>query len=341
MSSIKPIDTSKIKKILIIQLQPFGDVFIATSPLEALKKHIPQAEIYFLVYKPYHKVLENHPYIDHIIAINKGKGWKYYINRITTFFHIYKQHFDIVIDQQTNPNTQIISFLSGARHRIGTMRGQFAFVYNHKVPRGKAKYSGCSKFDLLSPLGISEQPFKYYYHIKDKAHHYIQEWLNNFGLTNKDFIIFSPGSPETWKKWRGTYYAALGDLIWKELGLQIVLLWAKSEYEDCYAITELMVHKPLLAPETDLNQAMALLCKTKLLVCNDGGLNHISCATETPTIAIFGCTNPVHWSPATVFTHHRHLYNTDSQKRKDDNFGITPEDVVREIRDFLKLGIQN
>jgi len=335
MSSIKPIDTLKIKKILIIQLQPFGDVFISTSVLEVIKRHIPEVEIYYLAYEPYHKVLQNHPYIDHIIAVEKGKGIKYYINRLKTFYSINRLHFDLVIDNQNNPNTQIISFLSGARHRIGWSHGQYAFLYNYKVTKGKARYHGSQKFDLLLPLGILEQPFKYYYHIREESIQYISEWLISTELNERDFVVFSPGSPVAWKKWGLGHYAALGDLIWGEFGLPVVLLWAKSEYADCCAISDSMLHKPIMAPETDLNQAMALLKQAKLLVCNDGGLNHLSCATETNTIAIFGRTNPVHWSPASVFSHHHHLFNANYQKDLDDSFAITPEDVINKMKEIL------
>jgi len=336
MSSIKPIDTSKIKKILIIQLQPFGDVFISTSITEAIKRHIPHAEIYYLAYKPYYNVLLNHPYIDHIIPVEKGTGFKYYINRVKTLYSINRLRFDLVIDLQNNPNTQIITFLSRAKYRVGWEYGQYAFLYNYKATKGKARYHGSQKFDMLLPLGIPEQPFKYYYHITEGSIQYINNWLSNVGLREQGFLMFSPGSPVVWKKWGLDHYSALGDLIWEEFRLPIVLLWAKSEYEDCCVICDNMTHKPIMAPETDLNQAMALLKQAKLLICNDGGLNHISCAIETKTIAIFGHTNPIHWSPTSVFSHHQHLFNANYQKELDDSFGISPEDVMKKIMEFLK-----
>jgi len=335
MSNINQIDTSSIKKILIIQLKPFGDVFITTSTLEAIKKHLPHAEISYLVYKPYHNVLYKHPYIDHIIDVDKGKGWKYYQNRIKTFYKINRMHFDLVIDHQNNVNTQIITLLSKAKYRLGWSHGRYAFVYNFKIHKGKARYHGSQKFNMLAPLGIPEQPFKYYYHITDESYSYIDKWMSYEGLNDRDFVVFSPGSPVPYKKWGLKYYAMLGDLIQTEYKLPIVLLWAKNEYIDCCAIDELMRYKPIMAPVTDLNQGMALLTKAKLLVCNDGGLNHISSATETTTIAIFGGrTSPVSWSPAQVFSHHHHLYNPDN-KKGDDSFGISPEEVIKKIKEIF------
>jgi len=261
MPNIKPIDISRVKKILIIHLQTFGDTIIATSILEALSKHMPQAEISWLVYKPYQTVLYKHPYIKDIISVPKGVGWRYLLNRITTFSKISVMHFDMVIDLQNNPNTQIITLLSLAKYRIGYSDGQYAFVYNYKVTRGPYRFMGCQKFDFLTPFGIPEQPYKYYYHIFKESVQYIEEWLNNTGLDKQEFVVFSPGSPVARKKWRMEHYVTLGDLVWENLRLPVVLLWAKNEYQDCCVISEHMKKKPIMAPETDMNQAMALLNK--------------------------------------------------------------------------------
>jgi len=319
-----------------MQLQVFGDVLIATSILEALKQNIPHVKIYFLVYKPYDIVLYKHPFIDHILAVCKGKGWRYYINRVRTFIQINRLHFDLVIDLQNNPNTQIISFLSGAKYRIGWKRGQYAFFYNYKVLRGAEEmYQGDRAFNLISPLGISYQPYKYYFHIKEESHFYIDNWLKQMGLDIKGFVAMAPGSTARWKKWGAKYYATLGDMIWEKFGLIVVLLGAKNEYADCSSVYELMNHKPIIAPETDINQALALLSRAKLFVCNDCGLNHLTCATETPTIAIFGMSyqNTIHWSPVVVSRCHHHLYHPDFPKDAENSFGITPEEVVRKIRE--------
>jgi ADP-heptose:LPS heptosyltransferase len=96
----------------------------------------------------------------------------------------------------------------------------------------------------------------------------------------------------------------------------------------------MMKTTPIIAPPTDLGQAAALLERVRLLVCNDGGLNHLAVATETPTLAIFGATDPTVWSAASVFPHHRHLHDPASSPG-DDTFGISAEDAFEEVRRML------
>ena len=329
-----PIVTNSIKKILVIQFSPFGDVFLASSTFETIKKNLPDAELFFLTKQPYHEAVMDHPFLDGIITFKHEKGIKYFIERCKLFKKIRDLKFDLVIDQQNNPGSQQISLFSGAKYRIGLSDGQFAFAYNYKVMRDTDKYSGSQKFDLLKPLGIKEGNWVFHFTISQNSISFIDNWLESVCLNDKNYVVMAPGSPVQYKKWRNNYFASLGDLIEDNLDFHVVLLGTKKEQYDCKNVYEHMKNKPIIAPEMTLNQAVALLKKAKFLVCNDGGLNHISCATETTTFAIFGTTNHVHWSPASVFGHHIHLIKPGYPSKKDDSFGISPQTVLEKIMEF-------
>jgi len=333
----KPIEFSKIKKICVIPKMGLGDIIMATSICEALKNKLPHAEIHFIVYAPHHVVLENHPYIDKIYVLLKKRGWGYSINRVKYYFYMLFSGFDVVVDYHNNTSTQISGFISRAKLRSGIKKGKFWYLYNYKLDKGGQRFPGCEIFDLLAPLGIYEQPFRYYYHIRDESMLYTDQWLSSVGLENKSFITFAPGARLTEKKWGMKYWAILGDMVYEQFGLPIVLMYAQNEYYDCNLVYEQMKYKPLLAQNfyKDLNHVAALLTKTKLLVCNDGGLNNLSCTTDTTTIALFRCYLPSQWSPASVFTNHHHLFNPDDSKRQNDSFGISPEDVLAKIKEVL------
>jgi ADP-heptose:LPS heptosyltransferase len=107
---MKNIDSDKIKKILVVQLGPFGDALLTTAYFEALRKKFPKSKIYYLIKEPFHKIIANHPLIDHIIRIPKKKGIRYFWERIKAIKKIRKNKFDIVIDQQNKPSTKQFVF---------------------------------------------------------------------------------------------------------------------------------------------------------------------------------------------------------------------------------------
>ncbi|MEJ2098265.1 MAG: glycosyltransferase family 9 protein [Deltaproteobacteria bacterium] len=145
----------------------------------------------------------------------------------------------------------------------------------------------------------------------------------------------TPGSPRKKKKWDVRRYAALTDLILSRTGMKVVLLRAPGELEDCRKVVEHSLKKPLIAPPTTFNQAAALVRSSRLLICNDGGVNHLSVALEAPSLAIFGNTSWRIWSPQEAFPNHYHLVNPAWRPMSDNSFGITPEEAFEKVLRIL------
>ena len=326
-----------VRKILVIQLAPFGDVLLTTSYFEALKARMPAARLFYLVKEPYHKIVENHPFIDRVLVLRRRSGMRYLLERLRLFKRIRDFGFDLVIDQQNLPSTQEMVLASGARYRLGYEDERFRFVYNLRAKRGKIEYSAAERFSILGPLGITRQKYRLYFTVPEAAVRAIDSWLAGEKLSSKPLVCISPGSPMRRKKWRPAHYARLADLIQGRLRHRVILLWGPREPGDAAAVLRLMRTRAVLAPPTDLRHAAALIRRCRLLVCNDGGLNHLAATTRTPTLAIFGTTRPEYWSPAGEYSdRHYHLFNADADSEADDSFGISPEAAFAEVRKILK-----
>ncbi|MGD9899915.1 MAG: glycosyltransferase family 9 protein [Calditrichaceae bacterium] len=332
------IDPAEIKKILIIQFQPFGDVILSTTYLKALSEKFPTAKIDFLVRKPYDQVLFKNPYLNRVITEKTEKGIRQIISRIKLFLNIKSRKYDLIIDQQNNPGSGQAVLFSNAKYRLGWADADWKFTYNLRAPRGPVRYNGSRKFDILTPLGITEQPYELFFHIKEESHLYIDQWLANKKIPEGEFICISPGSPVWSKRWHEEGYAGLADLIINNTDYNVILLWGPSEKDIVDEIARRMQNKPVTAPKTDFNQAGALISKSALFICNDGGLNHLSVALKTPTLAIFGYTKTDVWSPASVFSDHHHLQSADKAPGPfDPSFGITPEAAFNRILDIIRI----
>lgn len=332
---MKSFNHSQIHSILIIQLCPFGDVLLNTSYLDALRRKFPDSRIDFLVSQPYDSVLYKHPALSELVTFKKSKGIAYVWERIKVFYRVFARHYDLVIDQQCGTGSGQIVLFSGAKFRLGFADSKFAPVYNLVAQRGEKRYSASTKFDVLAPLGISEEPYNLYYYIKPESYTYIENWLLEQGLAKQGFICFSPGSPAQRKIWDLASFAELADRLQAETSLPIVIIWAPDEIEDARKVQSLMKTKAIFAPPTTLNQGAALLKSTKLLICNDGGINHISVATQTPSLAIFGPTSAINWSPEKVFPIHAGLANPDAYKPEDKSFGVTVDEAFHKALSLL------
>lgn len=331
----KKIYPDQIRKILIIQFSPFGDVFLTSSIFESVKKHFPKAKLSYLVREPYQITVLDHPYLDEIITFPKKKGLAYLVERIKLFARIRKIGFDLIIDQQNNPGSQQIVLFSGAKWRLGYRKGQYAFVYNLKADVKKDRYTPAKRFDLLEPLGIKEDKWTFYYKITPESTQYIDNWLSENQLSEQKYFVVSPGSPVKKKIWNPDYYAELIKKVCHEFNMTAVIIWAPNELNDARYVLSQAGEHALLAPDTSINQGLALLKKAQLLICNDGGLNHFAVSTQTKTLAIFGNTHPTPWSPASVFPTHHHLFHERHPSMTDNTFGISVEETFNKVKEIL------
>ena len=99
------------------------------------------------------------------------------------------------------------------------------------------------------------------------------------------------------KKWPLARFSALGDRFSEELGAKIIILWGPGEIDEARQVRDGMKNDAVLIPETSLKQLGAILQKCAMIVSNDSGPMHISAAVGTPTVGIFGPTDPAKQGP--------------------------------------------
>lgn len=335
----------EINKILIIQQKPFGDILLNTGYLPELRRHFPRARIDYLIQKPFVTILEGNPHLDNLILMDKAKGIKKYIAIFKTILKIRKIKYDLIIDQLRGTSSARIVMFSGVKYRLGhkldpkIWKGlkfkRWNRLYNLGPKRGKVRYYSRFKFDLLKPLGITEVEHNTQYFVKNESYQYIKDWLKENDLTDQQIIVFSPGTPVRRKQWSLDYYAELADLIQTNLDYKIVLLWGPGEKDDSEYIKSKMKTDAIIAPPTTFNQAGALLNFVRVLICNDGGINHLAVSQETPSLAIFGAkSSPDKW----VAWHkpiHTFLKDWKFKDLLDNTFNISPQRVYQKLLDLL------
>jgi ADP-heptose:LPS heptosyltransferase len=328
-------DLDTIQKILIIQFRPFGDVLLATAYLEALQNRFPNAAIDFLVKKPFDALLHKNPWISEVIAFSDLSGMRYFSGRLKLFDLIRRRCYDLVIDQQSGTGSGQVVLFSKAVHKLGWSTGKWRWCYNLKAKKGPVRYRASQNFDMLAPLGISEIPHRLFYHVSEESDVFAMDWMKAHGLSAANTIIFSPGSPRQKKKWHAEGYAALADHIHQGTLMRVLVLWGPDEFADARTVVEKSKRKPILAPATNFNQGAAFLKQCRLLICNDGGINHLAVALDVPSLALFGNTPPEKWSPQGFYKNHYHLYNPTRENNSDNHFGISPQAAFEKVTEIL------
>lgn len=313
----------KQTKILIVRLSAIGDVIHCLPALHALRRKFPNAYIGWVVEDKAADILINNPLLDKVYVLPKKK-WKAQgltINTIREFVHFVKlireEKFDIAIDLQELFKSGLMTFLSGAKRRIGHAKTrEFADIFlNEKLkPHNIFDPDKMIIERYLEPaqyLGAPTDEVKFNLPpINQETKDYIDSFLENF-KEDRPLIVFSPATIWSSKHWIEAYWSELLEKL--SLRYNIVLVGSK---EDINLINRIMrsgseqAERRLcrlgggelipvkssnylsLAGKTSLFQLIELFNRADILIAPDTGPAHIANATNKPVIiTIFGSTS--------------------------------------------------
>src|SRR3954447_12143707 len=123
-------------------------------------------------------------------------------------------------------------------------------------------------------------------------------WRERRGLASdaSPIVALAPGAVGPGKRWPMESYAELAKALAQD-GATVWILGGPLEKELAAAIIRHAGDRVRDLTGNDLRDAIIALKAADLAVTNDSGLMHIAAAIGTPTVGIFGPTDPQLWGP--------------------------------------------
>ncbi len=123
--------------------------------------------------------------------------------------------------------------------------------------------------------------------------------VNAVGVQAQAYWVFAPGAEYgSAKCWPANHYAELARALFVHHSQPVLLLGSGKEAALCEAIAAAAPGAcRVLAGQTSLVDAMALIAASRGVVSNDSGLMHVAAAFGVPQVAVFGSTSPEHTPP--------------------------------------------
>ncbi len=103
------------------------------------------------------------------------------------------------------------------------------------------------------------------------------------------------------KEWPAERFAQVGDALVREAGAGVLITGAQSDISQAWKVAALMHEEALVvAGRTTLGQLAALLAESDLVIGADSGPLHLAVAVGTPSIHLFGPSDPDLFGPWSV-----------------------------------------
>ncbi len=280
---------NEVKKILVIKLRGIGDVILSTIVLDSLKENFPNAKIDFLTEKISFQVLKGLPQINNLIEFNR----KNTLQRLKLFPLIRKKKYDLILDLFSNPATAQLTFLSGARYRIGFPYRGRKYAYNLFGPSERGKFhAGLLHLEVLRLIGLKISSQKLYFALNKKHNIFAKQYVNSNNLKHKLLVGLIPSGGWSSKRCDPSKFAEIGEEIIKKYDAHVLILWGPGDYDDAVTIKRQLRSNAVLAPKTSLSEMGALISNCDFIVANDCGPMHIAVALSIPVLSLHGPTNP-------------------------------------------------
>lgn len=203
--------------------------------------------------------------------------------------------FDAAYVLPNSLKAALIPWFAGIPRRVG-YHGEGRFVLlNRRLPNPPGRPPMVALYAALAgePLRGDERPRLAF------EPRVVQAAARGAGVEPGAYWAFAPGAEYGPAKcWPAGHYAELARRLHGHDGLPVLLLGSGKE---AALAREIAAAAPgacrVMAGETSLLDAMALIAGARGLVSNDSGLMHVAAAFGLPQVAVFGSTSPEHTPP--------------------------------------------
>ncbi len=297
-------------KILVIRRDNIGDLVCTTPALQALRQQFPTARIDVLVNDYNAPVLADFPGIDAVHAYRKGKHrhadeprWSPYLARLRLLWRLRRQRFDWAIIAGANFSSHALRLarLVGARRTVGYLpSGQAAVAGLSDGIRhdGQLRHEVEDVWRLLQPLGVVGTPGPLLVVPALPLQSRLAAQLAATGRqSGRPLVAVHISAREPERRWPAEHFIALIEALTAEHGQEVLLLWAPGAADDArhpgddalaQRILSALAGRPVHPmPTRHLDELIAALSLTDLVVASDGGAMHLAAALGKPLLAFF------------------------------------------------------
>jgi len=273
--------------ILIVRLGALGDVVHAIPAAAALRAAFPDARIEWLVDAKHRAIVDLVTTIDRTLVLEAPtfKGWSLAVGALR------RVAYDVAIDLQGLLKSAVLARASGAARVVGFsiwhLREKTARPFYSDAHEAEGSHVITKNLRLLRALGVDDETIRF--PLAEVTSAALDEVRSRIA---GPFALVNAGAAWPNKRWPAADYGEVAAFLRDACGLTPVVLWGPGEESLAADVVAASSSAAVLAPRTSVIDLVALSRAASLVVSGDTGPLHIATAVATPTVSLFGPTDP-------------------------------------------------
>ncbi|WP_031495310.1 glycosyltransferase family 9 protein [Bryobacter aggregatus] len=279
-------------RILVRATNWLGDAIMCLPAMEALRAAHPSAKITVLGLPWLRDLYGGESFCDEVIAYPTERGLKNLKGKRRLALAL-RGHFDVAILMQNAFEAAAFAYAAGVPQRVGYDRDGRGWLLTDAIELPVIGHERFYYLELLRRSGWipgydAEAPIRLR-GVKPKE----------FG---KRVIGVSPGAAfGTAKRWFPERFAEAAALVALERGASVALFGSANEQDIVGVVERELTARGIAvvnyAGRTGLREFIELCAGCELMLTNDSGAMHVAYAVGTPSVTVFGSTDPIGTGP--------------------------------------------
>ncbi|MEI6514495.1 MAG: glycosyltransferase family 9 protein [bacterium] len=279
------------KRILVIKLSSFGDIFHALPAVSNLKQAL-DADVDWVTQPEYVELVKCFPIVSRVIPFPRRHFWT---NALSFRKSIILHQYDLVIDLQGLLKSAFAGWMARGVRRIGpSFQREGAWLFYDAVAgiRNKNRHAVEENLDVVRHLGLPMLPVVF------PVQFPVQPCDEP-----RPRIAIVPLSRRANKNWPVARFIETAAALRAEFNASIYLFGSQADHEICARIqSALLTGKGTagvvnLAGKTNLVEMGGWFKQMDMVVVNDSGPLHMAAALHVPVVTMFGPTDPCRTGP--------------------------------------------
>jgi heptosyltransferase-1 len=285
-------------RFLVVRLGSLGDIIHTFPAVAALRESFPSARIVWLTHPRWAFLVQSSRLASEVWPVETRA-----LSSLREVVHRLRQtSWSAAIDYQGLWKSAMLPFLGGVTRRIGfssaTIR-EFGVpvLYTERVKTSKAHVAEQNgELSLRAGAQRGTAPVSLLIPEKDQAA--VFSHLQTQGLDR--YIVFSPGGGWRSKCWPAERFGMLCRKLRESIQMRCVVNVGPGDDDLAAALVGASGDAAPFIYRGNVGELMALLRGAACIVAGDTGPLHLAAALGTPTVALFGPTDPARNGPYRV-----------------------------------------
>jgi ADP-heptose:LPS heptosyltransferase len=298
----RPADVASVRDVLVLRLDRIGDVLMSLPALADLRAALPRARIRLAVGSWSAEAAASAP-VDEVQiwsapwAGRAAEGAESLAALAARARALRTQGLDLALDLQGDIRASLLLWLTGARVRAGYANTGGAYLLTRVLPLDESvswvdqnrravaavvgEQPGAGPSD---PLTASERTAG-------------RRLLEALGIADRrPLVAIHPSGGRRVKQWDAARWGEVARRLRSDFGATILVSGSAADRPLATSLAEVLAPAPVdLTGRLSVREAMAVIAACDLFLSPDTGPMHMACAVDTPSVSIFGPSDPTRY----------------------------------------------